>query len=321
MIWQVVWSNPHLKVLQLEMALPPLFNKDSTRPNRIIDSNWIVFPSMSPRNSLSSTNLPSIPEEDEMEDLNEYAYLGDMGTGRLHPTYGSGEYLDDTAIKNGLLAANANDALSNSYRRFLSIQKLTLMNFVVDGIAFNNWFDADVLKSITFRGSCIDAGFYLHHTMKHKVELHVPSPGYTPIGLAERVPASELTPASLYGALPTTGPLQLLTLKAGKPTNRVDVGSMGKAELVRPARPSSLFSFGSANKFRLVRDAVMERLGRGKENKSTNNLEASSETLVAAAARSGAGSRASCFGSMADLSLEDLPAMLAEREGERVEED
>lgn len=120
-----------------------------------MDSSWSCFPSLPSRVSISSTTLPSLHEDQEIEQF----YLGENGSGYLHEDFGCGEYFDTIAIKRALLAANDNKALDGRYRRFLGIRELTLMNFVVDGSAFENWFDSTKLKKISFQGECIDAGF------------------------------------------------------------------------------------------------------------------------------------------------------------------
>jgi hypothetical protein len=148
-----------------------------------------------------------------LDDGLEPAYLGNQGSGRLDHSFGSGEYLDDLAIKNALLAANEDGALA--YHRFLSIAELNLMNFVVDGIPFVNWFDPSKLRRVSFRGCSIDAGFYLHPSMKHTVSLVAPVPaGDNNVGVALRVPVGELLAARAITPIYTG--TKLVEMKAGR---------------------------------------------------------------------------------------------------------
>lgn len=48
----------------------------------------------------------------------------------------------------------------------LTIKALTLTGFVVDGDPFLHWFDPDKLRSIHFKGYCVDAGFWLPRGMQ-----------------------------------------------------------------------------------------------------------------------------------------------------------
>jgi hypothetical protein len=55
----------------------------------------------------------------------------------------------------------------------LTIRTLTLSGFVVDADPFLQWFDPQRLRSIHFRGECIDAGFWLPPAMQ-KVTVRCP---------------------------------------------------------------------------------------------------------------------------------------------------
>ena len=48
----------------------------------------------------------------------------------------------------------------------LTIKTLTLSGFVVDADPFLQWFDPQRLRSIYFKGECIDAGFWLPPAMQ-----------------------------------------------------------------------------------------------------------------------------------------------------------
>ncbi|KPI45694.1 uncharacterized protein AB675_511 [Cyphellophora attinorum] len=222
-IWRVVWANPNLEVLTLEMSLPPLFNTNTNHPNRVIDSNWTIFPSITPRPSMSSDISPALTNDDDLEP----AYLGNQGSGRLDPSFGSGDALP-------------------SYHRFLSIAELNLMNFVVDGIPFVNWFDPSKLRRVSFRGCCVDAGFYLHPSMKHTVSLLPPVPAAANnVGVALRVPVGGLLAARAITPIYTG--TKLVELKGGR---------------VIPARVVLEKEEKKESKFRVVREALKGKLAR-----------------------------------------------------------
>jgi hypothetical protein len=153
-IWQVVWSNANLKILHLEMCLEPLFNVDTTRPNRLIDHKWSVIPAID--DSTSSTS--SLVEISATSGSDE-TYLGDKGKGVLHESYGDGEYLDVRAITAARDAAFKNYTRARGNDHYLPIEQLTLANFVVDGLALERWFDPNKLKEVKFKFGCVDAGF------------------------------------------------------------------------------------------------------------------------------------------------------------------
>jgi hypothetical protein len=61
-------------------------------------------------------------------------YLGSHGTGELHEEFGSGEYLDRTAMKQAQVSALSDMPLSNL--RYIPIIHLTLGSFAVDAGPF-----------------------------------------------------------------------------------------------------------------------------------------------------------------------------------------
>lgn len=63
-------------------------------------------------------------------------------------------------------------AMGSTCKR-LSIKKLTLSGFIVDAGPFIHWFDPRKLRSIHFKGQCVDAGFWLPRSMA-KVLIRVP---------------------------------------------------------------------------------------------------------------------------------------------------
>lgn len=88
---------------------------------------------------------------------------GNLGDGALHPDIGCGEYLDKHSIEKAKILAMATGRTSKR----LSIRHLTLSGFVVDADPFLNWFDAEKLESIKFKGQCIDAGLWLPQSMEN----------------------------------------------------------------------------------------------------------------------------------------------------------
>lgn len=88
---------------------------------------------------------------------------GNLGDGALHPDIGCGEYLDKHSVEKAKILAMAMGQTS----KWLSIKHLTLSGFVVDADPFLNWFDAEKLESIKFKGQCVDAGFWLPHSMEN----------------------------------------------------------------------------------------------------------------------------------------------------------
>jgi hypothetical protein len=93
---------------------------------------------------------------------------GNLGDGALHPDIGCGEYLDKHSIEKAKILAMA---IGRTSKR-LSIKHLTLSGFVADADPFLNWFDAEKMESIIFKGQCIDAGFWLPHSMENVTVRH-----------------------------------------------------------------------------------------------------------------------------------------------------
>ena len=145
LIWATCWLQPFLKTVHLEMALPPFFNLDTDHPHHFIDTTWAL------NNSCRCD--PNLSE-----------YLGHHGEGTLHDEFGDGEYLDSQAIKMAQQEV-AKDLPFNNLR-YLPVENLTLMNFVVDGGSIMRWFDPKRLKELEFREGCIDAGLYLREDME-----------------------------------------------------------------------------------------------------------------------------------------------------------
>lgn len=135
-----------------------MFNVDSKHPNRHIDRKWSCFPSMDPTSSTISVNSQGSNDLAASEELGE-AYLNRDGSGVLDKEFGNGEYLDSKAIQNAQVAAADAGTLSITNLRYLPIRRLTLQNFVIDGIAIKRWFDPAKLRQIVFKSGCIDAGF------------------------------------------------------------------------------------------------------------------------------------------------------------------
>ena len=151
LIWATCWLNPNLTTVSLEMALEPLINISSDVRHRKIDSTW---------------SLPSSATEVE-----ETEYLGHHGTGALHEEFGDGEYLDTQAIKMAQLEVS--EEIPETNMRYLPIENLTLMNFVIDSGPFLRWFNPDKLEKIDLKDGCIDAGLHLPDEMQH-VQVRAP---------------------------------------------------------------------------------------------------------------------------------------------------
>lgn len=86
------------------------------------------------------------------------------GTGELHPDLGEGEYLDKYAIEKAKIRAVVTGGATNTR---IPIKKLTLKGFVVDADPIFQWFDPQRLRTIYFKGDCIDAGVWLAPSMSH----------------------------------------------------------------------------------------------------------------------------------------------------------
>lgn len=162
LIWLTCWLNPFLTHLHLEMALEPELWKETLLVYRKIDETW--------------TNTSR--QDTSSNWLEETEYLGAHGFGVLHEEFGVGEYLDQHSIR--LARHEAAKGCHGYYRdlpRFLSICRITLMNFVVDSGPFARWFNPTRLSEIVFLSGCIDAGFVLPPIMKRHVRI---SPKFTP---------------------------------------------------------------------------------------------------------------------------------------------
>ncbi|ETI28994.1 hypothetical protein G647_01446 [Cladophialophora carrionii CBS 160.54] len=116
-IWEACFVNSNLTKLTLEMAPEPEINDVFKAQYKKIDSNWAY-----------DGSKPCYTEPTE--------YLGGSeGSGELHPQFGSGEYLDRTAMKQAQAAA-VKEELPAANKRHLPIQTLTLSNFAVDAGPF-----------------------------------------------------------------------------------------------------------------------------------------------------------------------------------------
>ncbi|OJJ51755.1 hypothetical protein ASPZODRAFT_163543 [Penicilliopsis zonata CBS 506.65] len=150
-IWEVVWLNPELTDLWLEMALEPSLESNLSGEWQVIKHNWKV----------------QEPFADGFE-----IYYGDKGTGNLNPSIGDGEYLDKNAMEKAKMRA----MIAASMGMYLPIRNMTLVGFVVDAGPFHLFFDPEKLKRITFKRDCVDAGFFLPEIMKNRVCVVSPRP-------------------------------------------------------------------------------------------------------------------------------------------------
>lgn len=108
----------------------------------------------------------------------------------MHPKIGYGEYLDKQSIEKAKIRALAMGPTCKQ----LTIKKLTLSGFVVDADPFIHWFDPVKLRSIHFKGQCVDAGFWLPASME-KVSVRVPRPidlEAVPVGIVKFDPRKDL---------------------------------------------------------------------------------------------------------------------------------
>jgi hypothetical protein len=199
----VVWSNPDLKILDLEMMFEPVFKKGTKHPNRIIDVNFMVFPTIDLSDTNDSSTSLSVPAES--------SYLGRAGSGMLDDKFGSGEYLDVEAITEAQKAAANAGTLSQTNLRYLPVQVLRLGNIIVDGLPFERWFCPTAIKRIEFKHGCIDAGFFLPVDMKHAI-IKVP---------AQLVKADDEPLAEAVKVDNKPGELKLLEIKDCKVTSCV----------------------------------------------------------------------------------------------------
>ncbi|KAJ9349936.1 hypothetical protein C8Q69DRAFT_531679 [Paecilomyces variotii] len=147
MIWQVVWLNPDLEELDLEMALEPCIRRGFNGYWTSISPGW------------------KIAEKDEHKPV----YYGN-GDGNIHNDIGTGEYLDKRIIESSRLLARMMGPTNSR----LSVVVIRLAGFVVDGDPFDLWFEPHRLRRIQFKHNCVDAGFYLGEFMKDTVEVIFP---------------------------------------------------------------------------------------------------------------------------------------------------
>ena len=215
------------------MALPPVFTSGTDHPNRSIDSSWSLD------NSFGFD--PDISE-----------YLGHHGDGTLHEEFGEGEYLDSQAIN---MAQDEHfQSLPFNNTRYLPIEKLTLVNFCVDGGSFRRWFDPKRLQEIEFRYGCVDAGFYLAEDFSH-IEVTSPQP----------------KSVHQYGRTPRPGDLKIVEFKEGKIVGR-RIASQAKGGLHLPPRLPVLKA--------KLSNAMLYTFGqKGKENKALEKRSKSVDAL------------------------------------------
>ncbi|GAD96310.1 hypothetical protein ANI_1_1406104 [Paecilomyces variotii No. 5] len=160
-IWQVVWLNPDLEELELEMALEPTIRRD-------FKGDW---PSIGPGWKIG---------EQKKEGLQVYYGAGD---GTIRSSIGTGEYLDKGLIESGgVLAAQVGPTKSR-----LSLVVVKLAGFIVDGDPFSLFCEPRRLRRIQFKHNCIDSGFYLDGWMKGTVEVIFPKKAVSNIAQTARV--------------------------------------------------------------------------------------------------------------------------------------
>ncbi|KAJ5096414.1 hypothetical protein NUU61_005770 [Penicillium alfredii] len=181
-IWQAAWLNANLDKLELGMTLEPeLLSPKYTAQWKLIQDSW---------------------------KMGDHGY---RGNGILHPDIGCGEYLDKHSIEKAKIRALA---MGRTPKR-LGIKTLVLTGFVVDADPFLHWFDPHKLRSIHFKGHCIDAGFWLAHSMRQVTVRHPKA-----IDL-EAVPTGILS-LNLWKDLKVVG------LKGGKKVEEVTLGEVEK---------------------------------------------------------------------------------------------
>ncbi|CAG7936530.1 unnamed protein product [Penicillium nalgiovense] len=138
-IWQVVWLNPQLVTLELEMAVG-LDIENPVGPGgwKPITKGWVM--------NVKSWAPP--------------VYYG-QGDGEISTKVGYGEYLDKYCIEKAKVLA-----LSTGFPvpPYLPIKRLTLTGFAVDGDAFVMWFRN--LEEVHFKKDCVDCGFWLSRAQR-----------------------------------------------------------------------------------------------------------------------------------------------------------
>ncbi|KAJ5698080.1 hypothetical protein N7462_000085 [Penicillium macrosclerotiorum] len=156
-IWQTAWVNLNLDELELGMTLEPeITSAEHTSKWQFIQEGWEMDQKHSAEPALRHTQTRNGPAS-----ANRRHRSGHRGDGELHPAIGCGEYLDKHCIEKAKIRAMATGRASKR----LSIRQLSLSGFVVDADPFLHWFDAQKLRSIQFKGTCVDAGFWLPQAM------------------------------------------------------------------------------------------------------------------------------------------------------------
>ncbi|KAJ5778732.1 hypothetical protein N7520_001978 [Penicillium odoratum] len=176
-IWQAAWLNRELDELELEMALEPeIVNPILQRRWKDINEKWAMDRRMG----------------------GEPVYFGNggyRGYGEINTNIGFGEYLDKRAIETAKVSALH---MGHPSRR-LSICKLTLSGFIVDADPIIQWFDPEKLRTIQFKGYCVDAGLWLPLSMRSvsiqvpkKIHLQAVPFGYVKVNLEKDLKALEI---------------------------------------------------------------------------------------------------------------------------------
>ncbi|KAK5045305.1 hypothetical protein LTR84_009411 [Exophiala bonariae] len=168
-IFATSWVNKSLTHLHLEMTIGPKMkpiSRDTELRFRLITDDWSYDPAS--------------------EEYKYCEYLGYHGEGVLHDEFGSGEYLDQQAIKMAQMSVGT--AVSQENLHLLPITHLTLKNFVVDANPFFRWFDPNLLEEIVLKAGCVDAGFYLPPNMKTAIKVDAPKQ----LNVARRVKPGEI---------------------------------------------------------------------------------------------------------------------------------
>ncbi|KAJ6185217.1 hypothetical protein N7519_006518 [Penicillium mononematosum] len=138
-IWQVVWLNPRLVTLELEMAVG-LDIENPVGPSgwKPITNGWVM--------NVKSWAPP--------------VYYG-QGDGEISTKIGYGEYLDKYCIEKAKVLARSTGFPVPPY---LPVKHLTLTGFAVDGDAFAMWFRN--LEGVHFKKDCVDCGFWLSRAQR-----------------------------------------------------------------------------------------------------------------------------------------------------------
>jgi hypothetical protein len=137
-VWETVFRNTStsgMRVLDLQMAGAPIVRSKEWRMAK----------------DVTGANFPFKGTEDEQ-------YKGKDGKGVLHCMIGTGEYLDDFAIRKGRIAAGLHGATP------IRLWCLKLDGFVVDQLPFEHELSRIVL--LTFGEKCIDSGLRAPKTNK-----------------------------------------------------------------------------------------------------------------------------------------------------------